>query len=69
MNHPQVVKKRGAMRREREKEREKDGDEFVYTDYSVNMYGEGAQCERKRERTENGGMKNISGVHSDIERG
>lgn len=49
--------------------RERDGDEFVYTDHSVNVYGEGAQCERKREKTENGGMKNISGVHSDIERG
>lgn len=41
----------------------------MYTDHSVNVYGEGAQCERKREKTENGDMKNISGVHSDIERG
>lgn len=34
----------------------------MYADHSVNVYGEGAQCERKRERTENGGMKNISGL-------
>lgn len=32
---------------------------FMYANLQVNMYGEGIQGERKKKRTENGGMKII----------